>query len=405
MKHLLDKHVELLKKIRDELDSSFFFYDLDYLNEKLRNLRSSLDPKIKLWYACKANPLSPILALFNQHNIGIDVASRGELDQAKNSGVDVSQMISTGPSKSRKYLGELIDMNIHTVILESPNQLKWLNEQAEIKNHKQKCLLRVQLDWKEGASVLGGNEITPFGEDCESWKALDLSHYKNLDILGIHVFQWGNILDLSQLENIWKSIAEQATVLASELGIDLRVLDLGGGLGIPYHGDTDNDAIKPEDFNNSLNKIIEKFDINEIWMELGRYAVGDCAVYASQVIDKKVVRGQNQIILDGGMNHLARPALTNQSFPCFILDRLRDTNCLDYNMYGPLCTALDKFGSYKLPAETSEGDWAVFTQTGAYGFTESMPFFLCHNLPAEYTYKQGKVKKIRSVEKPSSWLV
>ncbi len=390
-----------LEKTINRLDSSFFFYDLDGLNNHLANLSSIMTDDIKLWYACKANPLSAILKVFRNNGFGIDVASKGEIDQVLRSGIRPENILSTGPSKSRKYLRELLEENIQIVVCESLNQVYWLNKIAGEMNMKPRVLLRVQMEWEEGTSVLGGNQITPFGEDSTTWLKLDRSQTENLDIRGLHVFQWGNILDVKRLEKIWHKIAMETHHLAEELDIPTEILDLGGGIGIPYT-DTEKD-VNFQDIVEILHGVKEQYGWDKIWMELGRYAVGPYGHYFTQVIDRKNVRGKELLILDGGVNHIARPALTNQPFPVNLFrESKEDTQA--FQIHGPLCTALDNLGTLQLPKDTGPGDWLCFHQSGAYGFTEGMPFFLCHNLPAEVIMYDGNVMIPRNPKKAEDWL-
>lgn len=405
--NILQSHKENLEKIIKRLDSSFYYYDLDILEKHLTYMRDNKDDSVKLWFACKANPLSSILKLIRNLGLGLDVASLGELEQVVASGLKSHDIISTGPSKSRKYLKSLIKHEINSVVIESVYQLKWLDEMAKEEDVVMDALLRVQLPWDEGKSVLGGDEITAFGLDKENWEKINLENFKNVNVKGFHVFQWGNILETSQLEKIWDKTCLEIKDLANKMNANLEVIDLGGGLGIPYQDQ--NKTIDFKDINNILMNLKKKYQLNKIWMELGRYAVGECGLYLSQVIDRKNVRGQEILVLDGGTNHLARPALTGQAFPCEVL-RPNATDSLaketkEFHVHGPLCTALDKLGIFQLPKDVDYGDWLVFSQAGAYGFTEAMPFFLCHNLPAEVVHYKGDIMTPRGIKTSSDWLV
>jgi diaminopimelate decarboxylase len=108
--------------------------------------------------------------------------------------------------------------------------------------------------------------------------------------------------------------------------------------------------------------------------------------------------------MEGGINHLARPALTGNQFPCELF-RESFQSLEEFHVHGPLCTALDKMGVYQLPKDINVDDWLVFSQVGAYGFTESMPYFLCHNLPAEVILLDGDLSILRDVQQSSDWLV
>jgi diaminopimelate decarboxylase len=395
-------HRQMLKSAMERLDSSFYYYDLDKLEEHLTSMRDNKDPDLKLWYACKANPLSAILKLLRNLDFGLDVASKGELDQVLSSGILPKNILSTGPSKSRRYLKQLLLADVDVIVLESINQAYWLNSIAENLQKNPKVLLRVQLEWEEGKSVLGGNDITPFGIEPDQWKKMEPDKVSSLDIVGFHVFQWGNILEVDRLKKIWWKIAEKCNELSKDLGVPLQILDLGGGLGIPYT--EDEPSVSWKEINNVLTEVKEKFNLSKIWMELGRYAVGESGMYFTQVIDRKSVRGIELLVTDGGINHMARPALTGQPFPCELFRKSKAKTSRFY-VHGPLCTGLDKLGDFDLPNDIGPGDWLCFKQAGAYGFTESMPYFLCHNLPAEVVIYKGNMMCPRPIRQSAEWLL
>lgn len=387
-----------LDKIIEKYNAPFFYYDLDGFEAHLRNIKSILHPDVKVWYACKANPLSRVLSVLNDNGFGVDVASLGELAQAQS--VGVKNLISTGPAKSKKYLEKMLDAGLHTIVIESVNQLKDLNAICAERKIKQNVLLRVQLEWSGSlTSVLGGSAITPFGLGVEDWKKESLLEYPNLKVLGLHCFQWGNILDLDQLKEIWATTISTCVNLAQDLGIKLQVLDLGGGLGIDYKG---HRALDFKDVHSLLLSFKEKYKLYEIWLELGRYSIGEFGSYATQVIDIKSVRGKDIIVTEGGINHIARPALVNEAFPCSAL-RVEGPK-KTFAIHGPLCTALDFLGDHELPEDLRAGDWLIFKKAGAYGFTESMPYFLCHDGAGEAVSYKGDLIFTRSPESAESWM-
>lgn len=392
----------LLERAMKRFDSSFFAYDLNHLASHLKMMNEVVGPDIKLWYACKANPLSAILKEFRNQHFGVDISGQGELEQVLNAGFVPSEIISTGPSKAKKFLYSLLNYGVDTIVLESLQQTYRLNEVAKEMGKKPKVLLRVQLSWKEGKSVLGGDEITAFGIEPDAWKKLDLTKCDQLDIQGFHCFQWGNIIDPNRLKTIWETITETIVDLSQSMNIELNILDLGGGFGVPYqHGGLELNFLE---VTRELQSLKEKYGLKKIWMEIGRYAVASCGVYCTQIIDRKNVRGRELLITDGGINHIARVALTSESFPCETF-RESTSSSREFYIHGPLCTALDKLGHHELPEDTSPGDWLVFHQAGAYGFTESMPYFLCHNIPGEIVIKNQKLEVLRSIKSSGSWLV
>lgn len=387
-----------IKELISEYDSSFFFYDLDKFEAHLKNIQSKLDPRIKIFYACKANPLSKVLSVLNANGFGVDVASLGELHQARSVGVE--NLIATGPAKSYSYLNKLLNANVDTIVCESPQQLRDLNELVQERRSKQKVLLRVQLSWEGEKSVLGGSSITPFGLGPSDWEKERLQEYPNLEVMGFHCFQWGNILDPEKFRSIWKETIRSLKDLGSSMGIETKVLDFGGGLGISYQDDS---SLSFSTIHEILVEMINEYSLPEVWLELGRFSIGEFGSYFTKVVDVKEVRGRKIVVTDGGINHIARPALVNEAFPCsaFSVPKVREEK---FHIHGPLCTALDYLGEHTLPHDLKPGDWLEFKKTGAYGFTESMPFFLCHNLAGEAFSYRGEVKMIRKPSFPE-WMV
>ncbi|ASM48497.1 diaminopimelate decarboxylase [Pseudoalteromonas espejiana DSM 9414] len=386
--------------LTQQLDTPFFVYDLDKLNAHLTRLVAQTD--VKLWYAVKANPLSKVIQSLDSAGFNFDVASKGELEQVLAQGISSQRVLNTGPAKSPKQIKHFIERGVRIFVAESLNQVRWLNQQAQLQNTQLQVLLRVQLRWPEGEkNPLGGDSLTPFGLGCDEWQALNTADYSALSFDGLHIFQWGNMLSTQKLSELWSQMIAPLTALANNLNINLKILDLGGGLGIPY---TSSDAtLEWDGLIAALAKIKHDAGVDELWMELGRYAVGECGHYANPVVECKQNYGQQQVILTGGINHLLRPAVTSQDFPAALL-RESTAPKQAMSLYGPLCTALDCLGEHTLPSDLNEQDWLVFSQCGAYGFTESMPYFLCHELAAEYVLQNGELTCVRQAEDASHYL-
>jgi len=390
-----------IKEVMNRYGSSFYFYDLDQFEENLKKIKSTLHPDIKVWYACKANPLSEILKILKNQGFGVDVASLGELKAAQTAGLEGPNLIATGPAKTKNYLASLLQADVKTIIIESENQLKDLNELCGKLKIKKDVLLRVQLDWDSKlSSVLGGTKITPFGLGPQDWKKINVNSFKNVNIRGLHCFQWGNLLDQSSIEKIWTHTIESCRNLALQLNIPLQILDLGGGLGLSYKDEAKADFVAIHEM---LVELKNKFELNEIWLELGRFSVGEIGSYFTRIVDIKSVRGKNLIITEGGINHMARPALVGESFPCEAFGKHSEDK-LTYNVHGPLCTALDFLGEFELAQSLKIGDWLEFKRAGAYGFSESMPYFLCHGLVGEAIVYKDELLIPRVPESNLEWM-
>lgn len=377
------------------LGGSFYAYDLDGM---LRHLRGLEAEGLRLWYACKANPLSAVLQTVNEAGLSFDVASLGELEQVLKQEVDAKNILLTGPAKTEKFLRRAFAAGVQTFVAESHGQLEQLEGLAREYSCRPRVLLRLQLSWNGEDNVLGGAKTSVFGLDPASWRELD---YPALNISGVHVFQWGNIRDSARLGSIWTQIAKVAREFAREKKFPLEVLDLGGGLGVPYH--REGFAFPWEEIRALLPDIRKLSGAQELWLELGRYAVGPFGTYVTRVQEAKTVKGEKFLVCEGGAQHMVRPALVGESFP---VSALRDSGAAEIKtqVHGPLCTTLDRLGTYDLPGDLKAGDVLAFGQCGAYGFTESMPFFLCHDLPGEIVRRRDKWEVIRRVEPAQSWL-
>jgi len=379
-------------------EDGYFVYQLDTLKEHLLQLQKQ--EVIKLWFAVKANPLSKIIQTLDSAGFNFDVASSGELEQVLAQNVSPQRILNTGPAKSKKQITSFIEQGVNIFVAESLNQLLWINEAALENNVKPQVLLRVQLQWPEGGkNPLGGNSLTPFGLSVAEWKNINVIDFQQLDICGLHIFQWGNMLSNEKMFFLWSQMVSPLTELAKNIGMKLRVLDLGGGLGIDYlqKGDTLNWQQIVAD----LAIIKKQAGVEELWLELGRFAVAECGYYVVPIVDRKINYQQEQLVLAAGINHLLRPAITEQPFPAMLLRKSNHT-LHAFDLHGPLCTSMDKLGHLPLPSDIKVGDQIVFGFSGAYGFTESMPFFLCHNLAAEYVYSHKVLTEVRPAQ-PANW--
>ena len=393
-------HQERLNKPTDveQDEDGYFLYDLDYLEQHLSSLMQQ--DVIKLWFAVKANPLSRVIKTLAQQGFNFDVASQGELTQVLAQDVPADRILNTGPAKSKRQIKAFLEQGVRTFVVESLNQLQWLNDAASELSCQPQVLLRVQLQWEEGEkNPLGGNEVTAFGLSCQAWETIKVSDFPALNINGLHIFQWGNMLSNERMFELWSQMVSPLLSLAKQLGMTLEVLDLGGGLGVDYL--QTGQGLRWEEIVADLAKIKARAGVSELWLELGRFAVAEMGYYVTSVVDRKVNFEHQQLVLAGGINHLIRPAITEQPFPVAMI-RESSASPVYFDLHGPLCTSLDKLGTLAIASDVAVDDQLIFGLAGAYGFTESMPFFLCHQIAAEYVLQQGKIEQVRSAQ-PASW--
>jgi diaminopimelate decarboxylase len=382
-------------------ENGYFVYHLEQLKQHLASLQQQ--DVVKLWYAVKANPLSNIINILDGQDFNFDVASVGELQQVLAQDITPDRILNTGPAKSKKQLNYFLAQGVNTFVVESVNQLIWLNEGALQQNVKPTVLLRVQLQWPEGEkNPLGGNSLTPFGLSTDEWQKIQLTDFPALNICGLHIFQWGNMLCNEKMYSLWSQMVAPLMALAKQLNMELKILDLGGGLGLDYLAQSK--VLSWAQIIDDLAKIKQQAQVSELWLELGRYAVGECGYYITEVVDKKTNFAEQQLVLAAGINHIIRPAITDQPFPCALLSEKQAAPTVNYHVHGPLCTSLDKLGMLPLPKNVEVGDELIFGYCGAYGFSESMPFFLCHNVAAEYVFENAELTQVRAAQTAQEYL-
>ena len=140
-------------------------------------------------------------------------------------------------------------------------------------------------------------------------------------------------------------------------------------------------------------------------LEPGRFLVGPAGAYVARVVDRKTVDGSTVVILDGGIHHVLRPALVGQEHRVGpSAGRAARGPPRPVTVAGPLCSGLDVFSQHAIMAPPDVGDLVAVLDVGAYGFTESMPLFLSHPIPAEVAIRGGRAALIRPRQEPGEWL-
>ena len=393
---------EVLDEIAGRFGTPFFAYDLDAIERRVGDLRSAAGPRFEIAYAVKANPSLAVLSILADLDLGADVASRGELRAARRAGFSARRLLATGPSKSDADLEALIRAGVGQIHAEGPEELERMEAIAERLGKKVRVGLRLNPEWgiEERRTIIGGPGAKKFGFDLPSARRAlrERARFPHLSIGGFQVFNASNVLDAEALALNARRVLELSVSLGKAFGVSLRVVDFGGGLGVPYQ-----DGEKPLDLRMlarglaALARDAEKeptLSGTRLVFEPGRFLVAEAGEYVVRVVGTKMSRGSLYVLVDGGVHHLARPALIGTPHRVRAVSPRggRSRSCV---VAGPLCTSLDVFHpAAKLPLP-ERGDLLSVENAGAYGFTESMPLFLSHEWPAEVGVRKGKVALLR----------
>jgi len=362
-----------------------FAYRLGAVEARYRRLRAALPGRCVLAYAVKANPGEPLLALLSGLGASFDCASAGELHRVLATGASGGRALFAGPGKSDEDIGAALAAGARLQV-DGPEDIERIDALigAAAPDSRIDVNLRVHplSGIVEGSRIIGGTGPSAFGVDEEDLGAFMASAaaYPRVRIAGLQVFAASNERDFRRLLANHRATMAIARRLAEDYGLPMDIVDLGGGLGIPYaEGEEELDV---EALGAGLRALLEEnpWFKGGLILEPGRWLAGPCGVYLARVARTKSSRGEAFAILEGGINHLLRPLLTGQAFPALAPGSYGEE--LPQTLAGPLCTSLDRLGSVSLP-ELERGGLVMLGQTGAYGYTESMGDFLMRPRPTE----------------------
>ena len=320
-----------------------------------------------LCYAVKSNSNLAILNLFARLGTGFDIVSGGELARVVAAGGDPAKVVFSGVGKTRDEMRAALERGIYCFNVESEPELHRLAEVAGSLGKRAPIALRVNpdVDPKTHPYISTGLKCNKFGVPITDAHALYLAAAKlpQLDIRGIACHIGSQLLDPAPVAEAAAKVVALAEALNRD-GIELRHLDLGGGLGIRYDDET---VPATRDYLAPLLSVLAGRK-ERLLLEPGRSLVGNAGVLLSKVEYLKRGEDRNFAIIDAAMNDLARPALYDAFHR---IAEVRPHGVPDtYDVVGPVCESGDFLGRARRLAVEPEDLVAIFS-AGAYGMTMS----------------------------------
>ena len=393
-----------------EFGTPLYVYDLDAVAARVAALQQALPPSFELAYAAKANPALAVLAEMGRAGLGLDVASGGELLAASRAGLDASRIVFTGPGKRDTELAAAVTPGLRAVTVESCGELARLERAAAAAGRVVRILLRLAVDGDAEATPILGGGWRKFGIDPAELETVARQAHASpwLDLLGLHAFGASNVTDADAIAAHVARTVDAAAALARRVGFALRLVDVGGGLGVPYRDGTP--SLDLDRLGRRLASMAAGWagdaELAElpVLLEPGRYLTAPCGLLLARVIDRKRVGGRAVAILDTGIHHALRPVLVGAGHRLRLLSAAERPVADDPTLVaGPLCTGLDIFPG-GLDDVPEPGNLVAIGDLGAYGFSESMPYFLSHPTPAEVAIRGGRAELIRRRVEPEELL-
>ena len=334
--------------------------------EALRSLRSVTH----LSYAMKANPHPAVLRTVHAAGFGIECVSGGEIEHALKVLPDLSpaQILFTPNFAPRHEYEWALGLGVQLTLDNLHPLLEW----GALFSGRS-LFLRIDPGVGRGhhAHVRTGGTASKFGiavDDLERCSALAKAH--DVRITGLHVHAGSGILDAAHWASVGRLLLQACAYFP-----EARVLDLGGGLGVPdREGRPSIDLVAVDA---SLGALLPSLGGRELWLEPGRFLVAEAGVLLARVTQLKSKGASAYVGVATGMNSLIRPALYGAHHDIVNLTRLGEVPVREVDVVGPICETGDVLGHGRLlPISTGEGDIILIATAGAYGAAMSSDYNL-----------------------------
>lgn len=370
----------------------FFAYDRAALSERVALLRAELPHDLELSYAVKANPMPAVVQHLSGLVDSLDVASGAEMKLALDTPIGAGAISFAGPGKSEAELSQAVAAGV-IIELESVREADRVVRTGEEIGIRPQVAIRVNPDFEvKGSGMRMGGGAQQFGVDAENVPSLIRRlEAAGVDLLGFHVFAGSQNLHTEIIRDAQVKTVDLLLALAEEAGSAVSYLNLGGGLGIPYY--ENDDPLDLHAVGANLEELLRHrirpvLPDARVVLELGRYIVGECGVYVTRVVDRKVSRGKTFLVVDGGMHHQMAASgnfgqVIRRNYPIAVADRWDSADVEPVQVVGCLCTPLDLLGNGVRLPHADVDDLIVLFQAGAYGLTASPTAFLSHPAPQE----------------------
>jgi diaminopimelate decarboxylase len=347
--------------------------------ESYRKAFGARYPRVQVLFAAKANGNLAIMRALAKLGAGADIFSSGELHLALEAGMAPGKLLFNGSSKTPADLKLAVEKGVK-VSVDSLDELHQLDAAARAAGKTVKIAFRVNpaLEVPTHPKIATGLATSKFGiPHTEIPSAYEEAlACKNIHPVGIHCHIGSQILEVEpfvRAAEVMVQIAQELTTM----GVKLEFIDLGGGLGIPYHHDTDPSP-SPEDY---AAKVIPVFKAGveacgimpELWVEPGRSLVADSTILLTRVNSTKSAHKRFANV-DAGFNLLIRPAMYDAYHEVVVANRADAPLTTEYTVTGPICETGDILAPDRKLPELGAGDLIAVLDTGAYGFAMSSQY-------------------------------
>jgi diaminopimelate decarboxylase len=363
-----------LSSLADDVGTPFYVYSNATLERHYRVMDKAFeDTDHLICYAMKANSNQAVIKTMAALGAGMDVVSEGELRRAIAAGVASRKIVFSGVGKTAREMAFALKEGISCFNVESEPELELLSAIANRVGQRATVSIRVNpdVDAKTHAKISTGKAGDKFGI---SWvKAREVyanaAKLPGIDVAGIDMHIGSQITELAPFEKAYTLMGELTKELLND-GHNIRHLDLGGGLGIPYRGDNDVPP-HPDEYGAMVKRVLGPLGLKFV-LEPGRMFVGNAGILVTRVIYVKDTEAKVFVIQDGAMNDLIRPTLYDAYHEVLPVDETRKTaEMVIADVVGGVCETGDYFAKDRRMPRPEQGDLLALMTAGAYGAVQA----------------------------------
>ena len=393
-----------LSQIAADHDSPLYVYSGASIRDAYRDFAAAVAPvNGKVHFAMKANSALGILALLAREGAGADIVSGGELSRALAAGMPASDVVFSGVGKSRSEIEQALVANIGQINAESPAEVAVISAVAASMGVVAPVALRVNVDVdaKTHAKISTGQRDTKFGISTDQNEAANLYRVMaddpHIAPSGLAVHIGSQLRDMAPFETAYTALLALGSALRAD-GLDVPLLDLGGGVGVDY------DHASPTDFTAygaMVKRIFDKAGF-KLGFEPGRSIVANSGILLTKVIFIKDGDNKRFIIVDAAMNDLLRPTLY-EAHHTIIPVKAPGPDVGMADIVGPVCETGDYIGRDRMMPELASDDLLAVLSAGAYGAVMASAYNT--RPPAgEVLVLDGQVHELRAKRSVESYL-
>lgn len=348
-------------------------------------------------FAMKANSNLAILRLMAKEGSGVDIVSGGELFRALKAGVPPEKIVFAGVGKNADEIRDALKAGILMFNVESSAEIHAINDVAASIGKKARIALRINpdVDPKTHPYISTGMKKSKFGiaadRALEEYKmASSLGH---IDVVGVHAHIGSQLTEVTPFVDSLKKVVGLIETLKSE-GINIRYLNIGGGLGITY---SEEKPPLPIDLANAISPLVKQLGVTLV-MEPGRVIVGNAGILVTKALYLKQGEAKSFVIVDAAMNDLIRPSLYSAYHEIKPVDEAAGHRAKQQvDIVGPVCESGDFLAKDRMLAAVQPGELMAVMSAGAYGFVMASNYNSRPRVP-EVLVKGGEIHVIRERE-------